>query len=124
MGDDLDPDQITALFGCAPTRAERKGVSISTDYGTRIPRIGHWALTTESSDPDEDVEDGVRSLLARLPSDPALWASLTSKYAVDLFCGIFMKSANRGFGISPEVSRLLSERRLEIGFDLYFDPPK
>jgi hypothetical protein len=43
---------------------------------------------------------------------------------VDIFCGPFLESSNRGFGISPEVSKLLSDRYLDIGFDLYFDPPK
>jgi len=62
-------------------------------------------------------------LLARLPSDSGIWVSLTSNYAVDIFCGLFLASSNRGFGISAEVSRLLSNRNLEIGFDVYFDLP-
>ena len=60
-------------------------------------------------------------LLARLPSDRATWISLTSTYSVNVFCGLFLESANRGFGISPEVAGLLSDRNLEIGFDVYFD---
>ncbi len=72
---------------------------------------------------NDNVDDGVRTLLARLPSDPDVWASLVNAYSVDVFCGIFIASSNRGFGISTEVSRLLADRGLEIGFDLYFDPP-
>lgn len=62
-------------------------------------------------------------LLARLPSDSGVWVSLTSIFAVDVFCGLFLASSNRGFGISAEVSRLLSDRNLEIGFDVYLDLP-
>ncbi len=61
-------------------------------------------------------------LLARLPSDRDFWASMTSTYSVDVFCGVFLVAANRGFTISAEVSKLLAERNLEIGFDIYFDP--
>ena len=125
-GEEPDPDQISALFGCAPTVAERKGLPLSMDDDRRIATRGRWSLTIESKDCDErdDLEDGVKILLARLPSDTDLWASLTSTFKVDVFCGIFMASSNRGFGISAEVSRLLSDRHLNIGFDLYFDPPE
>ena len=33
-------------------------------------------------------------LLARLPSDTSVWRSLTSTYAVDVFCGVFLKSSD------------------------------
>ena len=126
-GEELDPDQVSALLGCAPTVAERKGVPICSPAGdTRIPKRGRWSLTIDSNDCGEsdDVEDAIRMLLARLPSDPDLWASLTGKYAVDIFCGLFLASSNRGFSVSPEVSKLLSDRHIEIGFDVYFDQPK
>jgi hypothetical protein len=127
-GEDLYPERISALLSCEPTTAWRKGIPISCDggRGTRIPTQGHWSLTIDSRECHEsdDVEDGVRMLLARLPSDSDLWASLTRMYTVDVFCGVFLASSNRGFGISAEVSRLLSDRHLEIGFDLYFEPPK
>jgi len=125
-GEELDPDKISALLGCAPTVAERKGLPVSTGEGSRIANRGRWSLTIGSKDCDErgDVEDGVKMLLARLPSEADLWASLTSTFTVDVFCGIFMASSNRGFGISAEVSKLLADRHLNIGFDLYFDPPK
>ena len=115
-GEDLEPDRISALLGCEPSSAAMKGAP--------FPKKGRWILGIESQDcgEDDDVDDGVRMLLARLPSDRDFWASLTNIYSVDVFCGLFIKSPNRGFGISTEVSRMLSDRGLEIGFDLYFDP--
>jgi hypothetical protein len=82
-------------------------------------------LKLESKDYDEsdDVDDGIRMLMARLPSDDSVWATLTNLYAADVFCGLFLTSLNRGFGLSVEVSRLLSDRNLEVGFDEYFDLP-
>ena len=83
-------------------------------------------MSVESKDCDaqDDIEEGIKMLLARLPSETALWASLTTEYSVDVFCGLFMASSNRGFGISAETSKMLSDRHLEIGFDLYFDLPR
>ncbi len=116
-GEELDPNRISALLGCEPSSVVRKG--------TPFPKKDGWILEINSKDCDEndDVDDGVRMLMARLPSDADVWASLENVYSVDVFCGLFITSPNRGFGISPEVSRLLSDRGLQIGFDLYFDPP-
>jgi hypothetical protein len=117
-GEELDPDRISGLLGCEPSSAVRKG--------TPFPKKGRWILEINSKDCNEndDVDDGVRMLLAHLPSDPDVWASLANIYSIDVFCGLFIASPNRGFGISTEVSRLLSDRGLQIGFDLYFDPSK
>lgn len=125
-GEELDPDRISALLGCTPTNAERKGVPIPSPGGNaRIPKSGRWSLKIESKDyaESDDIEDAVRMLFARLPSDPEVWASLTKAYKVDVFCGLFLASTNRGFSISPEISKLLSDRHVEIGFDVYFDQP-
>jgi hypothetical protein len=116
-GDELNFDRISALLGCRPTKTGKRGA--------RAAKGSRWELSIESKDCDaqDDVEEGIKILLARLPSETALWTSLTTEYSVDLFCGLFMESSNRGFGISAETSRMLSDRHLEIGFDLYFDLP-
>ena len=104
-GEDLDPEHVSTLLCCAATQTERKGVPISGPGGsTRVPKRGRWSLTIDSKSCDEsdDVEDAVRMLLERLPSDPNFGPSLTSMYAVDVFCGLFLASSNRGFSISPD----------------------
>ena len=115
-GEELDPSRISALLGCEPSSASLKGAP--------FPKKGRWILEIDSKDcgENDEVDDGVRMLLARLPPDLDVWASLSNISSVDVFCGIFVVSPNRGFGISAEVSRMLSDRGLEIGFDLYFDP--
>lgn len=123
-GEELDPDRISATLRCAPSRTERKGIPISSNGHIRTPKVSRWSLTIDSADcdPGDDVEDGIRMLLARLPSDTDIWAWLASSYEVDIFCGLFLKSCSRGFEISAELSRLLSDRHLPIGFDIYSDP--
>src|SRR5215475_15081411 len=75
-GEDLDPDHISTLLGCVPTKSERKGVPASGPSGNaRVPKRGRWSLSIDSREcsPTADLEDGVKSLLARLPSDPEVW---------------------------------------------------
>jgi hypothetical protein len=104
-GDDLDPEQVSALLGCVPTRAKR----------------GQWHLMLDSRDLGEsyEIDDGVKVLLERLPADLSVWAGLTSSYKVDLFCGLFLEADNRGIEIPAEILKLLSDRRIPMGFDIY-----
>ena len=112
------PDDITMLLGCPPTVAEVKGAR------GRFPRKGRWALTIDSEDcEDIDLEDGLKIFLAKLPPDMKMWEALAARYKVDIYCGLFLATHNRGFGLSAEIAKMLSDRRLEIGFDIYFDPP-
>lgn len=116
-GDELDPDSISALLGCPPSSAQRRG--------DPFPKKGRWVLEIDSRNcaENDQVDDGIKMLLARLPSDRAVWVSLTSTYAVNIFCGVFLASSNQGFGVSTEALRLLSDRSLEIGFDVYAHVP-
>jgi hypothetical protein len=105
---------------CAPTGAAKKG-----SIGEGRPTKGRWTLTIDSRDccEDDDVGDVIKALLARLPSDLDFWESLTKEYNVRVFCGLFLEANNRMSEISAEVSRLLSDRRLDLVFDVYFGPP-
>jgi hypothetical protein len=109
--DDLDPDAVSKILGCEPSKARKK----------REPfRTGQWSLSLTSDECGEwAVEEVVTALLKKLPDDLGIWHSLHESYEVDLFCGLFMEAANRGFVLSPETCKRLVERGLEIGFDIY-----
>ncbi len=126
-GDKLDPEQITSILKCLPTRSHIKGSrSITTPSGNiSIPKKSQWALSINSKDHEGgeiDLEEGLKILLGKLPSDAKLWRSLTTKYDVDVFCGLFLETSNRGFELSAKASKMLSHRHLTLGFDVYFDP--
>jgi hypothetical protein len=70
-----------------------------------------------------DLEDGLKIFLAKLPTDMKIWEALVATYDVDIYCGLFLAKHNRGFGLSAEMVKMLSDRRLDICFDIYFDPP-
>jgi hypothetical protein len=116
--EDLVPEEVTLLLQCQPTTAEAKGAR------GRFPPKGRWLFEIQSKDlGDVDIEDGLKILFERLPADLKVWEALTTKYKVDIFCGLFLQAENRGFGLSAEMSKMLADRGIEIGFDIYFDPP-
>ena len=116
--EDLVPDEVTALLQCQPTMSVVKGA-----HG-RFPLKGRWLFEIRSKDlGDVDLEEGLKILFEKLPTDLKVWEGLTAKYKVDIFCGLFLVAENRGFSLSAEISKMLVDRGLEIGFDIYFDPP-
>ena len=119
-GNGFDPEYLTKILGCRPTIAEVKGQRVVTPSGTRTAAENRWSLTVESGRNDE-IERGITALLNRLPTNLELWRDLTQRYYIDIYCGLFLKTSNRGFGLSPQLSRMLADRNIGIGFDLYFD---
>lgn len=117
-GQDVDPAELSALLGCEPTEAARTGDTLVRSNGrTRLVSRGFWHL---SSDRQATVlADQIESLLSKLTNDVAVWQSLTERFDVDLFCGLFLETTNRGVELPAHLLAKLAERRLRIGFDIY-----
>jgi len=114
--DDLDPDLLTRLLGCAPSTFHRRG---DRRHERSIPySTGAWILTEESISP-ETVNQALRRLLMRLPDDPSLWSRLAEEHRVQLRFGIHMTGWNKGFSISNDALTRLSSMCLTFEFDLY-----
>ncbi len=119
FGDDLDPDVVTALLGAAPTTACRKGDVTRLKVTIRTERQGKWLLSIDHQ-AGVTLEAVINELLDRLSGDLAVWADLTGRFKVDLFCGLQMEEWNRGLSFSPETLRRVAERGLELGLDIYY----
>ena len=90
-----------------------------------LAQKARWSLSIGSDTcGDDDVEDGIRMLLERVTSDLSTWDRLNAVCDMDLFCGLFLEAENRGFGLSAAASRMLADRHVYVGFDIYFDPPE
>src|SRR5687768_1292661 len=76
-GDDLDPDEISRILGCAPSRSHRRG-ELRPYSGLPWPQSA-WLLTVEGLAPIQP-EHVLLPLLDRLPDDPAIWDSLRAQY--------------------------------------------
>jgi hypothetical protein len=119
IGDDLVPDEITKLLGCAPTSAEFKGQVLTSKSGRqRTARSGSWRMEASERTPD-DLNAQVMEILERLNTDLEVWASLASRFRMDLFCGLFMMEQSSGFTLSPQAMLALASRRIEFGLCLY-----
>jgi len=119
FGDDLLPDEISALLGATPTVSHHKGEELKgSQSGTvRIARTGSWRLSAPRREP-EDLEAQIFEILDQLTGDLAIWESL-ARFRPDLFCGLFMGSGNDGVSLSPRALLALGQRGIELGLDIY-----
>jgi hypothetical protein len=120
FGDDLDPTEITRLLGAAPSMSQRKGdVLTSQDSGrTRTAKFGSWILEAGDRQP-EDLDGQIGEILGKLTPTLAVWSALSTRYRVDLFCGLEMRESNEGVEISTKSLVSLGERGIKLGLDVY-----
>jgi hypothetical protein len=118
-GDDLDPDVVTGMLGATPTNACRKGEITKRKQSERVEKQGRWLLSLEH-EADAVPEEKINRLLDRLTNDLPIWQELTSRYRVDLHCGLQLEIWNRGLTLSPRTMQRLVVRNLELWLDIYF----
>ena len=119
-GSDLDPDEISRLLGCSPTRSHRKGETPERSHGvTWLPaKVGNWRLDATPTEP-EDFNGQVSELLDQMSDDLAIWHNLADRFRVDLFCGWFMQERNEGIDIEPRTLSMLGTRHIVLALDIY-----
>ncbi len=119
-GDSLVPAEINLLLGASPTFSHAKGEDIRGNKNGRelIARSGMWLLSVDDRSP-ENLDGQLRELFDQLTDNIDVWRKIDEDYSADLFCGLFMQGSNEGLTISASVMKMIADRRLEIGFDLY-----
>lgn len=119
FGDDLDPDELSALLHAEPTFATRKGEArISSSGREVVSRTGSWRLHVDERTPG-DLNGQIEQLLGRLTSDVQVWKDLARRYRADVFCGLFMTEGNEGEELTPATLMALGARGLLLGLDIY-----
>jgi hypothetical protein len=118
FGDDLIPETISGLLQCKATEAVKKNDLTGYSQKRDTARTGSWHFNIDENDPST-LEQKIEKLLIQMTENPAIWKRLTTDFKVDIFCGLFLEEFNEGFNLSPEVLKKLSDRNLEIGFDIY-----
>lgn len=118
FGDDLVPDEISALLGASPTQSRVKGDIVGSHSGiNHIAKVGSWRLHVVHREP-KDLEGQILEILAQLTQDLSVWASL-SRFQPDMFCGLFMSSSNDGTLLSEKALIALGERGISLALDVY-----
>jgi hypothetical protein len=123
-GDELDPSEITRIFGVAPKFAARKGEQRARGSRPVSHATGIWTFAlVEDPSPEWELDDAIEALLGRLPSDLGLWRELGSRFTIDVFCGLFMGSDNQGADLRASTLRMLADRGMKLELDIYGPPP-
>jgi hypothetical protein len=122
-GDDLVPAEITALLGASPSHAHVKGERGKHIVGpkigdVRVARSGQWRFDASDREP-EDMDGQIREILSQMTCDLAVWCSITKRYRVDLFCGLFLRGDYGGMSLSPQSLTALGERGIQISLCIY-----
>ena len=116
-GDDLVPEEITAMLGASPTRAVIKGEKgrhiVGPKVGdVRVARSGIWTLEASDREP-EDMNGQVCQILSQMTGDIAVWQNIVKRYRAELFCGLFLNGTYGGLTLSPQTLATLGERGIE-----------
>lgn len=120
VGDDVDPDTITAQLGISPTFAARNGEEIWSRGVTLTQRHGVWSYSlTERAGSGDELDDAIMRLLARFPVDEAIWSALAAAHAVGVACGLHLTDANQGTDLRPSTLQALAARHLGLSLDIY-----
>lgn len=119
FGEDLVPEQITALLGARPTVSYHKGQELVGNRTgiVRIAKTGCWRLSAVDRKP-EDLDAQIFEILGQLTQDPAVWQSL-ARYQPDVYCGVFMGSGNDATSVSAKALLAMGRRGISLGLDIY-----
>jgi len=66
-----------------------------------------------------DLALQIRWILDQLTSDLSRWSAVTSRWKVDIFCGLFLERPNRGVMLDADTLSRIGERKISVGLDIY-----
>lgn len=115
IGKSVDPNEITKRLGHEPTKGDKsvKGY---------VFKKGSWTLSAPESI-GANIDNQVDWILRLLTKGLIIWKTITEKYAVDIFTGLFLEAMNRGICLAPNTMQKLSSSGIERAFDIYsFEP--
>jgi hypothetical protein len=77
-----------------------------------------WGIRLAGKD-RMSLENKIMMLLGEFTKDILIWRQVTESIKADIFCGLFLDEWNQGFDLTPDLMKEISDRNLEIGFDIY-----
>lgn len=120
LGDDLEPERVSATLGLQADRTHRKGDAIGK-RSRGIRRQGYWEIDSEPHVPTtEPFERHAAWLLDRIePVREQLHAWSKDGWLVDLWVGAFTDAGHGGPVVGPEILLRLGNLGLVLNLDLY-----
>lgn len=111
-GDSLDPDFLTQQLGIPPTSSARMGEA-PDDGRTRAHATGDWTYRLPVP-PETELGEVLEQLLTLFPADVTLWEELTSTYAVDVCCELYLEADLQRTMLDASVLGALGRRGLAL----------
>ena len=118
-GDELDPEEMTALLGALPTKGYKKGDE--RPRGSQFYKRGAWILDSGevAIGVDRSGEERLKAWVAALPGDREVWARVKAQFDVSLRLVGYTDQWNADLTIDPEVLARLGELGLPLTIDPY-----
>lgn len=117
-GEELNPDEISKILNCQPTKAHRRGARQDSNSKYAPYTKGAWLLNLKGFAPIT-AEELIIDLLSRVPTNSLLWQELSAIYDVQVRIGIHMKGWNKGFNLNSQTVQRISELGASMVFDIY-----
>ena len=119
-GEDLNPEEITKLLNCEPSKEQIKAQIFKSNHSgkERIAKLGMWRLHSEDCEP-ENLDQQISQLLDKMNNNKDVWHAISSRYQIDLFCGLFLSVSNEGLILSSKSLLSLGERGIALSMDIY-----
>lgn len=114
--DDIDPDAVTAIVGCSPTSALRKGERDPNRPKLPPAPIGQWLLEAPEQLP---FVDKLTFLLSSTAERCDEWQALAATHRIEIRAAIFLRSWTEGFEIDAETLSAMARRRWSFGLSMY-----
>ncbi len=111
-GEGLNPEEIGSSLRFK--ESEKTESTINTLKSGKVV----WVITYLNQE-TIPLEKKIEELLVLFTNDINIWNEVTGIAKADIFCGLFLDGWNKGFELSPNTMRKLSDRKLKIGFDIY-----
>jgi hypothetical protein len=111
-GIDLDPKKLSEIL-CFVESNKTETTIKRTKKG-----IINWSISLNNKK-SISLEEKIEELLTNFTADIEIWARVSECFDADIFCGLFLDSWNEGFILTPKLLNEISNRNLEIGFDVY-----
>ena len=120
-GDDLIPEEITAILGAQPTLGVRRGDEFVGHQGSLITaKTGRWDVSTGWHEPP-CIDEMICEVLHSLTDGVQIWRDLMTRIDGYVSVGLYFHedSWTGGITLEPQTLRLLGDRGLALDFDMY-----
>lgn len=114
--DDLDPEVVTAIVNCVPSKARRKGECYPERPKIRPAPIGQWFLEAPNELP---FNEKIRFLLDATCNEENVWYKLAESHRLELRAAIFLRSWTEGFELPNSTVAEIALRKWSFSLSMY-----